>query len=300
MNPEVEARIREIGSADIVVVIPSLNNVSTIAYVIYQVSKGLEQHFPDKKSVIINVDGGSNDGTMDVARVVKCPQDKIVYEYTPYKGVAGKGSSMKSAFNVAGQLDAQALVMVDSDLRSITPEWIKLLAGPCITGESDQVAPYYSRHKYDGTITNFITHPMIQMLFGKRIRQPIGGDFGFSKKAIQAINSSPLWEREETLKFGIDIFQTGTTLGEGLNITEAILGVKIHDPKDPGADLQPMFRQVVGSLCNIVDKYKEVWMDVGYSQPVRRHRGNIRYSESEPIEVHTTSMIDRFLEARNK
>ena len=42
------------------------------------------------------------------------------------------------------------------------------------------VAPLYARHRYDGTITNTIVYPLTRALYGKRIRQPIGGDFGFS------------------------------------------------------------------------------------------------------------------------
>ncbi|MEJ7696418.1 MAG: hypothetical protein WKF78_07350 [Candidatus Limnocylindrales bacterium] len=49
--------------------------------------------------------------------------------------------------------------MVDSDLRSIVPEWVELLAGPILKGGYDFVAPLYARYKYDGTITNTVTYP---------------------------------------------------------------------------------------------------------------------------------------------
>ena len=70
--------------------------------------------------------------------------------------------------------------MVDSDLRSITPEWLELLLKPVLEDGVDFVAPLYHRHKYDGTITNSIIYPLTRALYGKRVRQPIGGDFGFS------------------------------------------------------------------------------------------------------------------------
>jgi len=44
----------------------------------------------------------------------------------------------------------------------------------------DHVAPLYVRHRNDGTITNSIAYPLTAALYGTRIRQPIGGDFGFS------------------------------------------------------------------------------------------------------------------------
>ncbi|MBW2027152.1 MAG: hypothetical protein JRI90_17775 [Deltaproteobacteria bacterium] len=54
-------------------------------------------------------------------------------------------------------LQAKAVVVVDADLKSITPEWIKHLAEPLYNGFS-YVAPLYIRHKYDGTITNGIAY----------------------------------------------------------------------------------------------------------------------------------------------
>ena len=64
---------------------------------------------------------------------------------------------MRALFEVARELKVKAMVMVDSDLRSIVPEWVELLAGPILKGGYDFVAPLYSRYKYDGTITNNIS-----------------------------------------------------------------------------------------------------------------------------------------------
>ena len=41
--------------------------------------------------------------------------------------------------------------MVDSDLRSITPDWVKYLLDPVLEKDYQFVAPVYVRHKYDGT-----------------------------------------------------------------------------------------------------------------------------------------------------
>ena len=47
------------------------------------------------------------------------------------------------------------------------------------------MAPLYARHKYDGTITNTVTYPLTRALYGHRIRQPIGGDFGVSGDLVR-------------------------------------------------------------------------------------------------------------------
>ena len=132
----------------------------------------------------------------------------------PYEGIPGKGSAFRSIFEIAQKLDAKACVVVDSDLRSITPEWIELLVKPVLEGGFDYVAPLYHRKKLDGTITNSIVYPLTRTLYGKRVRQPIGGDFGFSGKLAQFYLTQDVWE-SDVARFGIDIWMTTTAIANG-------------------------------------------------------------------------------------
>jgi len=190
LHEEAREKLEQIGKANILVGIPSYNNERTIGRVVRAVQSGLAKYFPNHKAVIMNSDGGSTDRTREVVKEtsIYTDLDTILVEHpvnparnlaTPYHGIPGKGSAFKAIFEMAYELDVDACVVVDSDLRSITPEWIQLLAGPIIMKGYDYVTPYYCRHKYDGTITNSIVYPLTRALYGKAIRQPIGGDFGF-------------------------------------------------------------------------------------------------------------------------
>ena len=172
-------RIEEIESADVLVGIPCFNNEKTITHVIQMVTHGLAKHYADKRCVIHIADGGSTDDTREVAKEfeIKPWQEKIV---SIYRGPGGKGTALRSIFEAAGRLNVRACAVVDSDLRSITPGWMDLLLTPIYAEGFDYVAPLYARHKFDGTITNSIVYPLTRALYGKSIRQPIGGDFGFS------------------------------------------------------------------------------------------------------------------------
>lgn len=55
----------EITSADVVVCIPSANEVECIARTTEQVDKGLTRYFPDLKCAIVNSDNHSADGTRE-------------------------------------------------------------------------------------------------------------------------------------------------------------------------------------------------------------------------------------------
>ncbi|HEY6973890.1 MAG TPA: glycosyltransferase, partial [Nitrospiraceae bacterium] len=189
LTPETDAQIRAIGSTDILVGIPSYNNAGTVGHVVQAVSAGLAKYFPDRRAVLVNSDGGSSDKTRDIVastvidhnHLFISDQQSVLHRIiTPYHGIPGKGSAFRTIFEIARQLNAKACAVVDADLRSIAPEWIELLLRPLLDEGYDYVAPYYLRHKYDGTITNSLAYPLTRALYGQRIRQPIGGEFGFS------------------------------------------------------------------------------------------------------------------------
>ena len=170
--------LEEISTADILVGMPSYNNVVTANYVVSQIVEGLDKHFPDYKSVIFVSDGGSGDETLTSVKKIDIQSANIKLIPTIYIGASGKGTAVQAIFEAARYLQVKSVALVDSDLRSITPEWIKLLVAPTMTG-TDFVAPLYNRSKYDGTITNFLCYPLTAALFGKNVRQPIGGDLAY-------------------------------------------------------------------------------------------------------------------------
>lgn len=231
LSPEAWTWLQKIRNADILVGIPTFNNVLTASYVIGQVVKGLDAHFPNLRSAIFVSDGKSADGTLTSVTTVHMPSEvKLIPAI--YVGASGKGTAIKAIFEAAKYLNVRSVGLVDSDLRSITPEWMRLLITPTLTGTAF-VAPFYNRRKYDGTITNFLCYPVTTSLYGKEIRQPIGGDFGLSIELVRELLDSPMWKSPDVCRFGIDIFETHTALAKGFNVKQASLGVKNHDPKDP-------------------------------------------------------------------
>jgi glycosyltransferase involved in cell wall biosynthesis len=291
LRKDVIAKIKEIKKADLIVGIPSFNNAKTIGYVVKMAAEGMVKYFPELRHIILNSDGGSTDETTNVVLNTDVPDGVKVFT-TQYKGIPGKGSSFRTIFEIANALGVKACVVVDSDLRSITPEWIMLLAKPIINEGYDYVTPYYIRHKYDATITNSIAYPLTRALYGKRIRQPIGGDFAFSDDLVRSFLRKNVWETD-VARYGIDIWMTTTAINEGYKICQAQLGAKIHDVKDPASTLSPMFIQVVGTLFRLMDTYYKNWKDIRGSEPVLKY-GKPKKEEVEPINVTINTMIDKF------
>jgi glycosyltransferase involved in cell wall biosynthesis len=297
-----EARLAEIGSVDVLVGIPSFNNARTIGHVVRAVSAGLAKHFPGARCVIVNSDGGSTDGTANAVAAAEftAPATILVAHalsavhkiVTPYDGIPGKGSAFRTIFAIADRLEAKACAVVDSDLRSITPGWMELLLGPVLTQGCDFVAPLYLRHKYDGTITNSIVYPLTRALYGKEVRQPIGGDFGFSGRLARHYLTKPVWE-SNVARFGIDIWMTSTAIADGFVVCQSFLGAKIHDAKDPGSDLAAMFAQVVSSVFDLMGTYREKWMTISGAEEVPLF-GFPHGVGLEPVSVNVERMVGIF------
>jgi hypothetical protein len=284
-------RIEEIDSADILVGVPCYNNESTIAHVIQMITHGLSKHYREKRSVIFIADGGSTDDTREAAKEfqIKPWQEKVV---SIYRGPAGKGTALRSVFEAANRLEVSVCAMVDSDLRSITADWVKYLLDPVLEKGYQFVAPVYMRHKYDGTITNNIVYNLTRALYGKRIRQPIGGDFAISWDVAKFYAEQDVW-LTDVARFGIDIWMTTSAITQGFRICQSNLGVKIHDVKDPGQHLGPMFRQVLSALFSLMERHESFWKGIKGSKPLETF-GFEGASEPEPVKVNLDLLIELF------
>lgn len=276
LQDQVKDEISSWGEIDAIVGIPSYNNAPTIGQVVSAAQTGLLKYFPDRKALIVNSDGGSKDGTVEAVEQASLNAHSVLFVShplypvhrltTPYHGLLGKGSAFRTLFRVAEVARARALAVVDADLRSITPEWFDLLLRPLLDRGYDYVAPYYKRHKFDGTITNSITYPLMRALYGRRVRQPIGGEFGISGRLASRFLAADVWGTE-VARYGIDVWMTTAAIAENFKVCQSYLGAKIHDPKDPGSDLGSTLVQVVGSVFSLMEIYDAAWRNVLGSLP---------------------------------
>jgi glycosyltransferase involved in cell wall biosynthesis len=291
LRPQTTKRLEDIGKADILVGIPCYNNERTIQHVVETVTDGLNRYYRDAHSVIFISDGGSTDDTRAISKSVELRpwQERVVQIY---RGISGKGSAFRAIFEAAVMLDVKSCMVVDSDLRSISPEWVRLLIDPVLKGEFEFVAPVYTRHKYDGTITNNIVYNLTRSVYGKRIRQPIGGDFTFSRDLAKFYLEKPVWSTD-IAKFGIDIWMTINAIARNVSICQAHLGVKVHDAKDPASSLGPMFVQVIGTLFNLMEHYEPYWRNVEGSRAVPLF-GEATLKEPEAVSISLDRLVQEY------
>ena len=262
LSPATRQAVGEFGRADVVVGIPSYNNARTIGHVVNAAQAGLAKYFPDLRCIVLNSDGGSSDGTPDVVQgaalgdghllLLAHPMFPVHRLSLPYQGDPGEGQRLphdlpgrraarRAGLRGRGFRPAEHHARVDSASRQAGAAARLRLRGAL-----------YLRHKFDGTITNSIVYPLTTALYGVRIRQPIGGDFGFSGRLATHYLSKDVWETD-VARYGIDVWMTTTAICDGFRVCQSFLGAKIHDAKDPGADLSAMLVQVVGTVFGLME-----------------------------------------------
>jgi len=237
---------------DIVVGIPSYNEADNIAFVVRQISRGLRRYFPRKSAVIVNADNNSTDGTKKSFLSAKSSIPKI---YISTKaGIKGKGNNFYNLFNFIKEYNSKINIVVDADLKSIEPDWIRKLGVPIKRGY-DFVAPFYTRNKRDALITNHFCYPLVYALLGWNISQPIGGDFAFSLGMVRHWLSKK-WS-PNVCHFGIDIFMTTEAILNDFKICQVDLGRKVHKPSQ--LKLGSMFIEVASTLFDQLIINKRFW-----------------------------------------
>jgi glycosyltransferase involved in cell wall biosynthesis len=280
--------------AEVVVGIPSYKESDSIGYVTGKVDEGLVKFFGRKDCVIINVDNNSPDDTKQAFMGQKTRLPKLYISTAP--GVKGKGRNIRNLFEAAVELGAKAIVMVDADLTSITPQWVQFLIEPLYMGH-DYVIPIYVRHKYDGTITNNIAYPLTRVLYGLRTRQPIAGDFGLSGKLARAYLTEKTWD-DNVSEFGIDIWMTTIAISRGFQVCQTFMGApKSHRAKDPGAELGPMFYQVVGTIFSLAVDFEYLWKYSAESLPTNIFGFGLGVREEPPpVRVDSGRLLKSFVQ----
>ena len=284
---------------EIIVGIPSYMEAKTIGFVTRQVDLGIKRFFPHMKALIVNADNNSGDDTRGAFLSTDTVTPKK-YLTTP-PGVKGKGNNLLNLFRFCkSRLSSlKVVVLVDADLRSITPEWIRYMAEPIFKGY-EFALPRYSRHQFDGTITNHICYPLLYGVMGENVRQPIGGEFAFSPRVMLH------WLDQKWLPtarlYGVDIFMTLNAILGKFRMCEVGLGSKIHNASAP--KLGPMFTQVVTTFFQGLLKHKADWIGLLHENPKPKPLFGLKsLSAPQELSVDLRDMKDKlrgeFLSRKN-
>jgi glucosylglycerate synthase len=269
LNDEFLRQLTAVGEVDLLVGIATFNDAKTIKHVIQAVQIGLVKYFPRQRTVLVNPDGGSRDGTPEVVESSTIPDFRSVLATNPlrtmhtvttgYHAAIGTGEAVRLILAAADLLRAKACALISPDLLSITPEWIDALLRPVYREGFDFLTPIYERHKFDALLIRNILSPLIRASYGCEIREPAGGEFGFSGALACQFLAQDVWH-EDFVRYGWPLWMTTTALSGGYRLCQSFLGPKIHSEKGAGETLPATIQRIVGALFRSMEAHESFWV----------------------------------------
>jgi hypothetical protein len=265
-----------VGEVDILVGLPTCNNAATIQPVLHAIQAGILKCFPRERAVIINVDGGSQDGTPQL--VTGASIDDIwtaskVYALrtlhaitTQYAHSPEPGVALRTILAAADLLQAKACVIISPDSTTIEPDWLQRLARPVYNDNFDFVSPTYRRQKFAGVLMRNLLYPMIRAIYGYGIREPYATEFALSSRLATDFLNNEDWNDERS-RNGAEILLTVTALTGQYRVCQSFLGAKPAQDRS-ATDLVEAMRITVGSLFFSLDRDYERWSGLSGCQPV--------------------------------
>ena len=277
LSDELLHDLMAVGEVDILVGVPTLNNASTIGLVVQAVHKAFATHFRRERTVLINSDGGSTDGTPALVRDSSLDDaDTLTVSHslrtmhrisTPYHGMPGKGTALRQILAAADLAQARAVAVLDPDVTSVTPDWIAALIRPVTDQRFDYVAPVYLRHPLDGPLVTQLIRPLMRAAYGWQVREPLAAEFGCSSRFLSHCLEQNVWD-SELAQYGIDLWVTGEALSAGFRCCQAPLGPRMQSPGQNRPGFAEVFRQVLGSALACLDRHAQYWLPRTESEPL--------------------------------
>jgi hypothetical protein len=269
-------QLMTVGEVDILIGLPTHNNAKTIQPVIRSIQAGILKCFPRERAVIINADGGSQDGTPQMvtgASIDDLWSASKVYALrtlhaisTQYARTPEPGVALRTILAAADLLRAKACVVISAGSTTIEPDWLQHLVRPIYNDNFDLVSPIYHRQKSEGVLMRNLLYPMTRAVYGCGVREPFSSEFAISSRLATSFLSQDTWN-EEWGRAGAEICLTIAAITGRYKLCQTFLGAKapVHRSNN---DLVAAMRQTVGALFSSLDGNFQFWSTITTSQPV--------------------------------
>ncbi|MGB0388961.1 MAG: hypothetical protein ACPGWR_29415 [Ardenticatenaceae bacterium] len=254
---DTKLRLKEMAPSRLVVGIPSYRNSRTVSIVVEEVAAGLDRYYATLEPVMVHVDGHSFDKTLSIASHVPLP-DSVRRIATRYQGLSGKGSALRVIFEIATELQAEVVLLVEADVVSFLAEWVPKLVEPVLRKEAEMVLPIYQHIEPLMARSDLIIYPVLASMFKIPLRQPTGGEVAIAGGVARFFAERDVWETA-VAQGGVDVWMSAQVAFDKGRLGQVYLGSKRHRSQKSYTHSLASFLQEIGTLFRLAYLHERAW-----------------------------------------
>lgn len=291
---QAKQQIQQMGTVDLVIGLADQGASEDLAGIVELTQHGLAQLAGPVRAVLLHRNGAS----ASAPAATQTGTDTESLQLLAYSPLASRSAVMlletisdayRSIGEIAQTLNARACVVLASSSDSLTPEWIQGLAKPILEQEFDLVAPCYSPHKFEGLLNHAILYPSTRALYGKRILNPLGPDFGFSSRLFPILLVDSSKNRGGTTRLPLIAPEA---IIRGLKVCQFHLGRRVYPPFD-WKNLDSILANILDPLFLAIERDAPFWQHIRTSEPVTTY-GDPPLEAEGTVQVDTKRLIEPF------
>jgi len=228
-----------------------------------EAARALRASFPGRAAAVVFTDDGGAEAGREP--FFSEPMDVPgIWLATP-PGVTGRGHMILNLLDRARELGAASVALIGREAPDTVGIRVQRLLEPTLETFS-LVAPVYARSAGDASLTCNVAYPLLRSLFGKRVREPLGGDYGLSRALVDRLLSDV--PGGAARGFGIDAWISTTAMACGLPVCQSFLGDAGGDGRDAPRPRPPeLFSETLEAVFLLMQKHHDAWKSVRWSKP---------------------------------
>ena len=248
----------ETRDVDIVIGIPFFNEKDTLPEVVKTALKSLKDS-NHKKLIVCSGDPAGKNTLEELKKTCKSPN---VTAFLMPHGINGRGYSTRAIFEIAKFYEAD-VVLLEADLTSqdekgLNPAWIDRLAEP-VLGKYDLAIARFYRHPFEDIMSNLFISPLIEVLYGMRIADPLSGIFAISHDLVEDMCTEFDKLRQQIGGYGLIPWIITTAIKTNNKICEVCFGPKFSPIKLVKKNL--IFKEMSRALIECIKRDEEFWLN---------------------------------------
>jgi hypothetical protein len=277
LSDELLRDVMAAGQTDVLVGLPTQNHADTVGAVARAVMTAFSGPLVRQRTVLLNLDGGSTDGTPEVVRSAAMQSADVVSgQYAlrtihritaPYHGLRGRGSALRIIFTVAELLRARAVFIPDPTAAAIEVDDVAAWVAAVLTGSADYVKPAIPRSSGGGPLISQIVRPLFRAACGARLLEPLDTQLACSGRFAASSLAQDFWSVPDA-EVGLDAFLTTHALTAEFRLLQVGTGASAHVDAERRPRTSELFQQVIGSVFHALARRYDFWSDTEGSSEV--------------------------------